>query len=108
MSGIGNSRSFRRSAESIGVEIMGESSFEDHHRYTHHEIEQIRNTMQITGSELVLTTEKDGGKLITISDAQRSVVDASAWNGGGVWRRTATHADHCAVIRGDYQSEAHA
>lgn len=64
VSGIGNSRSFRRSAESIGVEITGESSFEDHHRYTHHEIEQIRNTMQITGSELVLTTEKDGGKLI--------------------------------------------
>jgi len=64
VSGIGNSQSFRRSAESIGVEIMGESAFEDHHRYTHHEIEQIRSTMQVTGSEFVLTTEKDGGKLI--------------------------------------------
>jgi tetraacyldisaccharide 4'-kinase len=64
VSGIGNSRSFRRSAESIGIEIMGESAFEDHHRYTHGEIEQIRNTVQVTGSEFVLTTEKDGGKLI--------------------------------------------
>jgi tetraacyldisaccharide 4'-kinase len=64
VSGIGNSRSFRRSAESIGIEIMGESAFEDHHRYTHHEIEQIRSIVQVTGSEFVLTTEKDGGKLI--------------------------------------------
>jgi tetraacyldisaccharide 4'-kinase len=64
VSGIGNSRSFRRSAESIGIEIMGESAFEDHHRYTHGEIEQIRSTVQVTGSEFVLTTEKDGGKLI--------------------------------------------
>jgi tetraacyldisaccharide-1-P 4'-kinase len=43
---------------------MGESAFEDHHRYTHHEIEQIRSIVQVTGSEFVLTTEKDGGKLI--------------------------------------------
>lgn len=64
VSGIGNSRSFRRSAESIGIEIMGESAFEDHHRYTLHEIEQIRSIVQVTGSEFVLTTEKDGGKLI--------------------------------------------
>ncbi len=64
VSGIGNSRSFHRSAESIGIEIMGESAFEDHHRYTHHEIEQIRSTVRVTGSEFVLTTEKDGGKLI--------------------------------------------
>jgi tetraacyldisaccharide 4'-kinase len=64
VSGIGNSRSFRRSAESIGIKIIGESAFEDHHRYTHREIEQIRRTVQVTGSEFVLTTEKDGGKLI--------------------------------------------
>lgn len=40
---------------------MGESAFEDHHRYTLHEIEQIRSIVQVTGSEFVLTTEKDGG-----------------------------------------------
>lgn len=63
VSGIGNSRSFRRSAESIGVEILGESEFTDHHRYTPREIEQIRMAAAATGSEIVLTTEKDGGKL---------------------------------------------
>lgn len=66
VSGIGNSRSFRRSAESIGIEILGESAFEDHHHYTHSEIEQIRIAVRATGSEFVLTTEKDGGKLAAL------------------------------------------
>ncbi|MFZ3012471.1 MAG: tetraacyldisaccharide 4'-kinase [Nitrospira sp.] len=63
VSGIGNSPSFRRSVESIGVEILGETVFEDHHRYCEEEIRQIRATVQTNGSEIVLTTEKDGGKL---------------------------------------------
>jgi tetraacyldisaccharide 4'-kinase len=63
VSGIGNSRSFRRSAESIGLEILGETVFEDHHRYRDDEIRQIRTKVQANGSEIVLTTEKDGGKL---------------------------------------------
>ncbi len=66
VSGIGNSPSFRRSAESIGVEIVGESAFEDHHHYTPSEIDHIRKAMQGTGSEIVLTTEKDGGKLAAL------------------------------------------
>lgn len=71
VSGIGNSRSFRRSAESIGIEILGESEFSDHHHYTPREIERIRSAVEVTGSEIVLTTEKDGGKLgllLTASD----------------------------------------
>ena len=63
VSGIGNGPSFRRSAESTGVEIVGESRFNDHHLYTHKEIEQIRLAVKDSGSEVVLTTEKDGGKL---------------------------------------------
>ena len=63
VSGIGNSHSFRRSAESIGIEILGETAFEDHHRYRDEEIRQIRAAVQAHGSEMVLTTEKDGGKL---------------------------------------------
>lgn len=66
VSGIGNSPSFRRSAESIGIEIVGESAFEDHHHYTPSEIEHIRKAMQGTESEIVLTTEKDGGKLAAL------------------------------------------
>jgi tetraacyldisaccharide 4'-kinase len=63
VSGIGNSRSFCRSAESIGLEIVGETVFEDHHHYRDDEIRQIRAYVQVNGGEIVLTTEKDGGKL---------------------------------------------
>ncbi|UVT16819.1 MAG: tetraacyldisaccharide 4'-kinase [Nitrospira sp.] len=63
VSGIGNSHSFRRSAESAGIEILGETAFEDHHGYSPSDIERIRATVQASGSDIVLTTEKDGGKL---------------------------------------------
>lgn len=63
VSGIGNSRSFRQSAESIGMEILGETVFEDHHGYRDDEIRKIRAEVQASGGEMVLTTEKDGGKL---------------------------------------------
>lgn len=66
VSGIGNSRSFRRSAESMGVEILGESAFEDHHGYHDGDIEEIRANLQAAGCEIVLTTEKDGGKLLPL------------------------------------------
>ncbi|HWF62326.1 MAG TPA: tetraacyldisaccharide 4'-kinase [Nitrospira sp.] len=66
VSGVGNSRSFRRSAEAIGVEILGETAFEDHHDYRHDDIEKIRADLQATGCEIVLTTEKDGGKLLPL------------------------------------------
>ena len=64
VSAIGNSRSFRRSAESMGIEILGETAFEDHHGYHHGDIEKIRAHLQAAGCEIVLTTEKDGGKLL--------------------------------------------
>lgn len=74
VSGIGNSLSFRRSAESIGVEIVGETMFEDHHRYSQREIGEVRNKVRGSGSDFVLTTEKDGGKLKPLLEA-----DASWW-----------------------------
>jgi tetraacyldisaccharide 4'-kinase len=63
VSGIGNNRSFRRSAESMGIEILGETAFDDHHRYSRSDIERVRSDVQASGSDIVLTTEKDGGKL---------------------------------------------
>lgn len=63
VSGIGNSASFCRSAESMGIEILGETAFEDHYDYQYNDIEKIRADLQAAGGEIVLTTEKDGGKL---------------------------------------------
>lgn len=63
VSGIGNSESFRRSVASLGGEIIGETAFRDHHRYHDDDIRRVRAEAQTAGAELVLTTEKDAGKL---------------------------------------------
>jgi tetraacyldisaccharide 4'-kinase len=63
VSGIGNSASFRRSVAPLGVEIIGETAFSDHHRYHDHEVRLVRAEAQGAGADLVLTTEKDAGKL---------------------------------------------
>jgi len=64
VSGIGNSESFRRSALSAGVEVAGETVFQDHHRYDADDVRRIRAAAQSAGADIVLTTEKDAGKLV--------------------------------------------
>lgn len=63
VSGIGNSESFRRSALSAGVEVVGETVFQDHHHYDADDVRRIRAAAQSAGADIVLTTEKDAGKL---------------------------------------------
>ncbi|MBS0150328.1 MAG: tetraacyldisaccharide 4'-kinase [Nitrospira sp.] len=63
VSGIGNSRSFHRSAQSIGIEVVGETAFEDHHSYDYHDVQKIRIDAKTKWVDIILTTEKDAGKL---------------------------------------------
>ncbi len=63
VSGIGNSKSFRRSAVSVGVQVAGETAFGDHHRYHEDDVRGVRAEAQAARADIVLTTEKDAGKL---------------------------------------------
>ena len=63
VSGIGNSESFRRSVESLGVKLIGETVFGDHHRYHEDEVSRVRAEALAAGADIVVTTEKDAGKL---------------------------------------------
>jgi tetraacyldisaccharide 4'-kinase len=63
VSGIGNSGSFKRSAASIGIRVAGETVFHDHHHYRLEEVRQVAALAHKAGADLVLTTEKDAGKL---------------------------------------------
>lgn len=63
VSGIGNSGAFRRSAESIGLTVVGETALADHHGYSQDDVGRIRLAMRTGGADIVVTTEKDGGKL---------------------------------------------
>ena len=63
VSAIGNSGAFRRSALSLGLDIRGESVFQDHYQYRVGDIDTIKDEAKAVGAELVLTTEKDAAKL---------------------------------------------
>jgi tetraacyldisaccharide 4'-kinase len=57
--GIGNPDSFRKTLQAAAVDIAGFRNFRDHHSYTAPDIEEIRNNAIRSGSEWIVTTEKD-------------------------------------------------
>lgn len=63
VSGIGNSESFRRLAMENGVQVLGESAFADHYAYRSDDLDRVRLQVNRANAEIVLTTEKDAGKL---------------------------------------------
>lgn len=63
VSGIGNSESFRRLAMANGLQVLGETAFADHHAYRSEDLDRIRAQAKRLNAEIVLTTEKDAGKL---------------------------------------------
>ncbi|MEQ1793345.1 MAG: tetraacyldisaccharide 4'-kinase [Nitrospira sp.] len=69
VSGIGNSESFRRLAMANGLQVLGETAFADHHAYRSEELDRIRMQVKRSNVELVLTTEKDAGKLAPLLTA---------------------------------------
>jgi len=62
-SGVGHAGSFRPVADALGLRILEEVFFPDHHRYTTAEVDGLRMKAQRALAELVVTTEKDAGKL---------------------------------------------
>jgi tetraacyldisaccharide 4'-kinase len=65
-SGVGHAKSFRSVAEAIGLRVLEEVFFSDHHRYTAAEVNGLRMKAQAAQTELVVTTEKDAGKLVAL------------------------------------------
>lgn len=63
VSGIGNSESFRRLAMENGLQVCGETAFADHYVYRIEDVDRLRTQAARSNVEMVLTTEKDAGKL---------------------------------------------
>ena len=63
VSGIGHAASFRRTAEQLGLKLVHEVVYRDHHRYTEQDVAALRGAAARFNAELVVTTEKDAGKL---------------------------------------------
>ena len=63
VSGVGHAASFRATAEQLGLNVLHEVVNADHHGYSRHEVTRLRQLAADLHADLVLTTEKDAGKL---------------------------------------------
>jgi len=62
-SGVGHAGSVRSLVERIGIRILDEVVYADHHAYTSQDVERLRAKAVELQVELVVTTEKDACKL---------------------------------------------
>jgi tetraacyldisaccharide 4'-kinase len=58
-SGIGNPDAFVRSLEDLGIEVIDNLAFPDHHRYTLDDWWQIAAAARDSGADVTITTQKD-------------------------------------------------
>ncbi len=72
-SGIGNAGSFRCLLDQQGLQVLGERIFPDHHTYTSDDVLEIVRLAEGVGAELILTTEKDAGKVAGLFPAEHPV-----------------------------------
>ena len=62
-SGIAHGSSFRALADGLGIRVVDEVRFADHHRYSLNDVERLHARAKDLKAELIVTTEKDAGKL---------------------------------------------
>jgi tetraacyldisaccharide 4'-kinase len=62
--GLGNPAAFRATVESLGVQVVDEKHFTDHHRYTEADIAALSGWVAASMADLVLTSQKDLVKLV--------------------------------------------
>jgi tetraacyldisaccharide 4'-kinase len=65
-SGVGHAGSFRSIVERIGIRILDEVAYVDHHAYTRQDVERLNARATELQAELVVTTEKDACKLAAL------------------------------------------
>ena len=65
-SGVGHAGSFRSLVERMGIRILGEVAYADHHTYTRQDVERLRTRAVELQAELVVTTEKDACKMASL------------------------------------------
>ena len=63
VSGLGHVASFKSMVERLGMKILDEVAYPDHHLYTDMEVAGLRRRASELHAEVVITTEKDAAKL---------------------------------------------
>ena len=65
--GVGNPRMFAVTVRSLGVEVVGERWWPDHHRYRPRDVAALLGSERFPPHDLLITTEKDAVKLEGLS-----------------------------------------
>ena len=65
-SGVGHAGSFHSLVEQIGLKVLDEVVYADHHTYTSQDVERVRTRATELRAELIVTTEKDACKLAAL------------------------------------------
>jgi tetraacyldisaccharide 4'-kinase len=65
-SAVGHAGSFRSLVERMGIRILGEVAYVDHHAYTRQDVERLRARAVELQTDLVVTTEKDACKMASL------------------------------------------
>jgi tetraacyldisaccharide 4'-kinase len=61
--GIGNPQAFADDVLQIGINIVSENFFPDHHAFTQEDLDRVTRAAQDAGADLIITTEKDAVRL---------------------------------------------
>ena len=72
--GIGRPGAFSKTAQSLGVDIVSERWWPDHHDYTSVDVESLANDASLPPHDFLLTTEKDAVKLSPFKDRFKTPV----------------------------------
>lgn len=71
--GIAAPEKFRNTLEQLGAKIIKFLAFPDHYFYKHADVRTIAEEAKAMNSEMVITTEKDGVKLLIFQDFYREI-----------------------------------
>jgi tetraacyldisaccharide 4'-kinase len=63
VSGVGHHASFRSTAQELGIAVLDEVAYPDHYAYSADDVGRLRKRAVDLKAEVVVTTEKDAGKL---------------------------------------------
>lgn len=63
MCGIGNPHAFADDILQVGINIVSENFFPDHHAFTQQDLDRVTHAAQDAGADLIVTTEKDAVRL---------------------------------------------
>lgn len=70
--GIGQPRAFATTVRSLGVEVVGEHWWPDHHAYRPRDIDALRRPGRFPLHDLLITTQKDAVKLDALENIDRT------------------------------------